>query len=324
MAALFQRKLESFFTVKIHHFPNKKRCFIYDPALKLAFFASIPDDTDQYITTKSDIKLYYRKPTKQESIGKKMTNFKIKLVEAPYNIPLLKSNLQKAIRRKHRKIAVTTALAILQQDMLELLRRLPIIYIEDVCMMDSYPIIVWLMMADKEYMLEVSDIEIILNIIAGLCDTDEIYDFPRNPTILYSHEELEEYPNADILLSLYYRSQYGGMKGDMIMLNNAIYYYSNKPIIPKTDYSTILDIDDKVEILEEAIDFHPYPYMLIHLSKMTNIDQQDIKKAIWFMESGLNLRKPETLEIDESIINIFKKIQPFLKEIREIFLEKSK
>ena len=304
MTSLLQRKLESFFTVKIHHFPNKKRCFIYDPTLKRAFFTSIPDDTDQYITTKSEIKLYYRKPIE---IKQKITNFKIKLIESSYDIPLLKSNLQKAIRIKHRKIAVTTALAILQIDSLELLRRLPIIYIEDVCMMDSYPIIVWLMIAAKDYMLEVSDIEIILKVIAGLCDTNEIYDFPRNPTIPYSHEELEEYPNADILLSLYYRSQYGGMKCDMIMLNNAIYYYSNKPNIPKTDYSTVIDIDDRVEVLEEAIDFHPYPYILTHLSKMTNIDQQDIKKAIWFMETGLNLRKPETLEIDETTFNILRK-----------------
>ena len=81
-------------------------------------------------------------------------------------MPLIKSNLQKAVRRCDNQIAIQSALVLIQMAPMELLRRLPIIYIEDVCLMDSYSIVVWLMMADKDYSaLKKRDIDIILNIV---------------------------------------------------------------------------------------------------------------------------------------------------------------
>ena len=85
------------------------------------------------------------------------------------HIPLVKSNLQKAIRRCDSQIAIQSALVLIQCAPMELLRRLPIIYIEDVCLMDSYPIVVWLMMADRDYIINNDDIDKLLNIIHSLC-----------------------------------------------------------------------------------------------------------------------------------------------------------
>jgi hypothetical protein len=106
------------------------------------FFENNPLDNDILLTTKLNIKLYYRSP-------KKIKSFLVPKIETKYNVPLLKSNLQKAIRRCQTQIAINSALAIIQKVPIELLRRLPIIYIEDVCLMDSYSIPVWLMMAEK-------------------------------------------------------------------------------------------------------------------------------------------------------------------------------
>ena len=46
-----------------------------------------------------------------------------------------------------------------------------------------------------------------------------------------THETLKDYSHKDELLSLYYRSKYGGMKGDIEMLVNSIYYYIGNPLL---------------------------------------------------------------------------------------------
>jgi len=311
-----QCKLDSFFKIKINHNERNKKCFIYDPENYKAFFAPKPLDTDTFIVIKSGVKLYYR------SIQPKKINFPI-INTFDYSIPLLKSNLQKAIRRCDNKISIITSLALLQKEPIELLRRLPIIFIEDVCLMDSFPIIVWLMMADKDYKLTSNDTDIILNIVNSLCNCREYFDYRENNNeYQFSHESLQDYENYNELLAIYYRSEYGGMKGDMILLREAIEYYKNNPTKnEKTSYNSIeIDkLDTELEILVEAIDFHPFPLMLNTLSKMTNLDIKIIKECIWFVESGYNIRKPITIQkskIHEERKE-WKKIECYLDEVRK-------
>lgn len=66
---------------------------------------------------------------------------------ARFRVPLLKSNLQKAVRRHARQAALGTALQLLRQDPAALLRRLPIIAVEDAFWHPWAPAVVWLMMA---------------------------------------------------------------------------------------------------------------------------------------------------------------------------------
>ena len=288
-----QTKLDKFFEIKQHKSDNKK-CFIYDPENYKAFFENIPGLYDVHMTTKIGIKLYYRRPAYNKPIL-------LPKIDCKANVPLLKSNLQKAVRRCQTDIAVKSALAIIQRDPLELLRRLPVIYIEDVCLMDSYPIVVWLMMAEKEHPLDINDIDILLNIVKNLSECQMYYndnnDYTRDFELM--HKNLQNLENKDAILSVYYRSQYGGMKGDMLMLRNSVYYYSERPSeIGKTVYNCInyAELGGNLDILPEAIDFHPFPYMITNLVKLTNLDNNDIKQYIWFVESGVNIRKPETIE----------------------------
>jgi hypothetical protein len=289
-----QTKLDKFFEIKQQHKSDNKKCFIYDPENYKAFFENVPETSDIYMSTKIGIKLYYRGPTNKKTIL-------FPRIECRANLPLLKSNLQKAIRRCKTDIAVKTSLAIIQMEPLELLRRLPVIYIEDVCLLDSYPIVVWLMMAEKEHPLDINDIDILLNIVKNLSECQIYYndnnDYTRDFELM--HKNLQNLENKDAILSVYYRSQYGGMKGDMLMLRNSVYYYSERPSeIRKTVYDCInyAELGGNLDILPEAIDFHPFPYMITNLVKLTNLDNNDIKQYIWFVESGVNLRKPETIE----------------------------
>jgi hypothetical protein len=114
-----------------------------------------------------------------------------------------------------------------------------------------------------------------------------------------THKNLQVLENKDLILALYYRSQYGGMKGDMLMLRNSAYYYAERPSeIEKTVYDCIhyAELGGNLEIIPEAIDFHPFPQMINMLVKQTNLDNNDIKEYIWFVESGVNIRKLNTIE----------------------------
>jgi hypothetical protein len=311
-----QRKLDSFFKITINHNERNKKCFIYEPENYKAFFTTKPLNSDTFIANKSGVKLYYRYHKPKE--------IPIPILNVNFPIPLLKSNLQKAIRRCDNDIAIQSSLAILQTKPMELLRRLPIIYIEDVCLLDSYPIVIWLMMADKDYTLCKTDIDILLNIVNSLCNCKEYFDYrekKENPPY-FSHESLQEYENHSELLSIYYRSEYGGMKGDMKMLKTSIEYYIENPSkIKKTIYDSIVydKIDTNLEILVEAIDFHPYPHMLTILSRMTEINKDLIKEFIWFTESGYNIRKPFTIESSKLYEERreWRKIQICLDDLRE-------
>jgi hypothetical protein len=289
-----QTKLDKFFEVKIIHKENNKKCFIYDPEKYKAFFENVPGPYDVYLTTKIGIKLYYRRPSYNKPIS-------LPKIECKANVPLLKSNLQKAVRRCQTDIAIKSALAIIQKEPLELLRRLPVIYIEDVCLMDSYSIVVWLMMAEKEHPLDINDIDILLHIVKSLCETQTFYDYSNDYTKDFelTHKNLQDLENRDAILAVYYRSQYGGMKGDMLMLRNSVYYYSERPSeIEKTVYDCInyAELGVNLDIILEAIDFHPFPQMLQTLVKQTNLDNNDIKQFIWFVESGVNIRKQITID----------------------------
>ena len=296
---------------KFLNLPKQKTNFIYNQKDKVAYFSLNPEG--DFVCEKVGLKLFILNSSSS------LLHFET----SPYSIPVLKSNLQKAIRRCQTQTAINSALAIIQKDPIEFLRRLPIIYIEDVCLMDSYPIPVWLMMAEKEHKLDFIDVDILLHIVKSLCECNIYYNDSleyKKPFDL-THKILQDFDHRDHLLSILYRSQYGGMKGDMEMLKNSIYYYSDRPSeIQKTEYDCIdyVNFDTNLEIIHEAIDFHPLPQMINMLVKLTNLDNNDIKMTIWYSESGLNIRKPLTIENSREYSNkeIWKKIKPKLARVR--------
>jgi hypothetical protein len=175
------------------------------------------------------------------------------------------------------------------------------------------------MMAFKDYTLTNYDVNIILHIVINLCKEMRTYDLSgkSNPT---NHALLEPLENHNVLLSLYYRSEYGGMKGDMNMLLGAIDYYSKNNEIARTYYTNSVEeyINSEVDLLEESIDFHPFPHIIPLIKKRTGLEQNLIKSTIWKMESGINIRKPETFykPTREYVL-----ITKYLETIRQQILE---
>jgi hypothetical protein len=283
-----QTKLSSFFSVNIEYNPKNKKCFVYEPSESRAFFVNAPNYTDTFIVKQSGLSLYLRSSTVEK--------YDFPTIETVAPVPLLKSNLQKAIRRGLNIIAVHTTIALCQKDPMELLRRLAIICIEDVCLMDSYPIIVWLMIADQP--LKPHDIYLLLQIVNSLCNCKNVFKYYGVEShVSYTHDILQNHDAKNQLLALYYRALYGGLLGDVAMLNNAItYYMKNTNAIVKTTFGDLdCDYAEPLQILDSAIDYHPYPSLVAILNEQTQLDKNTIKTTIWHAESGYNYRKPETI-----------------------------
>lgn len=164
------------------------------------------------------------------------------------------------------------------------------------------------MIADTEYKCNLYDQSILVSIIVSLCDCMDVYYEE------VEHESFDDASAVDSVRALHLRSIYGGMKGDMAMLSRACQYYAKFPEkIVHTNYDAAWPrIESDVGILEEAIDFHPFPAMLTMLAKKTGIDPAKIKQAIWLNDSCINVRK----KTEPADMRIWQKIEPHIRAIR--------
>ena len=131
--------------------------------------------------------------------------------------------------------------------------------------------------------------------------------------------------NRDEVLALWYRKRAGGMKGDMKMLENAIAYYYREPneihekVIWRRFQIEVVAL--KIPIIQEAIDFHPFPQLIPVLNRRTNILQKTIKE---YMEGriAVNLRKPETIACSKTYSQhyLWKQLYPHLQDERKKIL----
>jgi hypothetical protein len=340
-----QSKLDSFFK-KNRFESNRKKYFIYDPENTIAFFSNIIDPKDIFLSSRckgpSSVDLYLRPKTNSKSkpLDNSIDLFELEhpslIRELSYftdKVPLLKSNLQKAIRRGNKKIAIYTTILLLKLDSNALFRRLPIIMIEDVTLFDSMDILMWWCIASasttattsNSYKFSSNDFYILINIVSNLCDCLEFFnydpDIQTESTINYN-EIQKDYSHT---LGLYYRKLYGGMKGDMRMLDTAIEYFSRNPLeLKRTTYISLsefkIDPEEHLEIIPEAIDFHCYPQILKELNKeFPYLTEEQIREMIWFSESAINIRKPTTIEKS----NIYREIKAWNQVKKELDILRS-
>ena len=80
-----QKKLETYFKIIPKYDEHNKKCFIYDPDNRTAYFTTKPDPTDKFVVLRSGIKLFYRTPNNRELV-------EIPTITCKYGIPLVKSN----------------------------------------------------------------------------------------------------------------------------------------------------------------------------------------------------------------------------------------
>jgi hypothetical protein len=143
------------------------------------------------------------------------------------SIPVLKSLLQKSIRRRRPLDSVRIAMELADKELGALLRRLPIIILEDSTLHDGLDFLVWVMMAQsKGFKPPETVMTRIFKIVfeVASCPRHDLLDddtgeTPMTLTKLYNASESVETDRSQALLwAMLIRAEYGGMKGDVQML----------------------------------------------------------------------------------------------------------
>lgn len=353
-----QSRITKFFDVTKRS-TNKYNDFVYDPSSHSAFFS--PDESvgdkpgTQLVTSVGQLRLWYVAPPDGHD-GDVDEQF-----EFATNItPLLKSHLQKSIRRQQLSAAVRTAYTMCLTSPSDILRRLPIIAIEDVELVHGTSVIVWLMMTISKRQLTALDIRLILGYVEQLVKTNTTFRHdrmaPENPeqithqAIVSACSEFKHTCLLSELLSLYYRMTFGGMPGDVRMVRRALeIYIDDAKTSTKTSYThiptTLLSKSTRTaltpygpsvfpelmipsasdsEFVMASIDFHCYPWMLRKISEKIGLSQAQIKKLNWFCDSSVNERKEWTKKRAEQNVRTddWKSIKPHLDRWRMFILSK--
>jgi hypothetical protein len=217
-----------------------------------------------------------------------------------FHTSVLKSNLQKAVRRCLPEAAIATAQQMAAQgDVTELLRRLPIILLEDTLL--NVPILsrwIWWMLADsKGWVLssrEWAQLATDLTCLPNYRDHLRKHTDSVDTNILTNGHDLA-------LFSIWARSQWGGMKGDIAFLQALLLDWNTRgediwllgrvlePPSPPTSFQQ-LPFSVAKHGLPEAVDFHCCPSMLADFAKQFAMSEQDIQEIIWFHRSESNKR----------------------------------
>jgi hypothetical protein len=244
------------------------------------------------------------KITERDNISKKI-----------HHTPLLKSNIQKAIRLGKTEEALVSSLNLIQRDIINFMRRLLIICIEDVgAIPDNYPLLVFILMAYP-------NIEITNEIIQTLLIT--VYHLSKYPKKYYPSSNIDtlDYDNYDysdpITVSLIIASEYGGFKGDIALYNKMINSPDRKIIKIKYGELLLTRTICKLDIIPSAVDFHCFPWIIDKISEECNLKGDTVKSLIWNNSSKLNYREPHEIR-DKEVWGIVTKIyDKIVKQILE-------
>lgn len=233
---------------------------------------------------------------------------------------ILKSHLQKTIRRGLTKQALATTELMLQECPVKLIRRLPIIVIEDVTLNTHFSTLVWLMiyMSDRirsdttRYHIPTKIRNLIMSQVAHLCREkhyDKITYLPDyqlalqeiNSKLFGVGENNDSVMNViwSQIISLQLRKLYGGMNGDMVMIDQYCLVWFERGgrdeggSVMKTPM--LYEYDDVYELTKDnfildAIDFHPCPWILGDLRRSCNMEFDEIKESMWNNYSSFNFR----------------------------------
>jgi hypothetical protein len=200
-----------------------------------------------------------------------------------YTSSFLKSNIQKTMRQGHLEACLSTTQQFLRQEPMEVLRRLPIIFVEDAQIhLESYDLLIWLMLAvSKGYVLSKTDERLILDSVATAMSAKS----------LYQHHPPNVHSTCEKGKSLLVRASFGGMPGDMKMLENLATHMDTLEFIPdwiRAPPCVPFSID---QMVKQSIDFHCCPNIPDWCSEKTHLDRDEIKKAIWHHWSSPNIRE---------------------------------
>ena len=192
----------------------------------------------------------------------------IKAISAA-NVSLLKSMIQKGFRRGVTKKAARLVLELLIRSTEEMLRRLPIIIIEDGLLHAGIPIVVWMMIAQtKGYLSSKWLLSTCVKIFIEACSSGlidcinyapndlnitDVYNLDVEDNATDDSRKVDSVvvfnpcPRRTLLISILLRASYGGMVGDMKLLHSAATIWAYRL------FPTVLGVTDIIPAVEHSV-----------------------------------------------------------------------
>ena len=253
------------------------------------------------------------------------------------NKSLLKSHLQKCVRLQLDCKAVRTAYFLMKRDINDFLRRLPIIMMEDTGLHSSISVVIWFMCCIDIIHIQNYMIWYFMGIVRYMAASNHFDGIdtknyqPQKIDIIKLWNLIEtqvlDIDKKNLLYSLLIRLNYGGMKGDHIMIQNMIdiILWQWGDSIPNriiNDKIRPVRIHKSLYINEfeiSALDFHCYPTIIDDIQQLyPNYTKEVLKKSIWNHSSNINKRKPMILDY----LEIWKTIKlEYHKLAKELLLQ---
>lgn len=260
--------------------------------------------------------------------------FEPKVMKKKYFNGILKSNLQKCIRRGLSKSAVRTAYQLINQNLNEFLRRWIIIIAEDSIIHPDMLYAMWLCMAhSKGYKITNNQVEFLLDMVYQVAEskyydkviTDKLFNSELQDCVtvkkIFNNPQNIRIINkiGECCLAMLLRSMYGGMKGDMIFLKSFNKIWKKRindneekwvkflqkvwKLPERPQFNLIFNQKDKYLF---SIDWHCCNYFMDKLNNQLNfqVDQEDLKKTIWYWRSGWTEKQIIVSESDYYTLNL--------------------
>ena len=237
------------------------------------------------------------------------------------------SLLQKSIRKQNKNLTIQSCYHLMRLNINDLLRRLPIIMLEDTYLHSSITTIVWLMIAlgTQKFLMKKYIYEWILGFSYICCITkktdklnnsikqdennnhnnivnnnDKCNNEINNDNNILNNSNNLNVMNYSVLYALYFRMAYGGKEHDIEMIksyiklwNKRFHNNSNKKINNMTIKTVSLFIKP-LELDEwdlSAIDYHTnLNFIDFIIKKFPELTKQDIQNIIWIASSSINTR----------------------------------
>lgn len=227
---------------------------------------------------------------------------------SPYNdahLKMLKSNLQKAVRRCQTEIATNTAHTMMCLSPLELAQRLGIIWIEDACLTRDYPVLVWIMSALTKGCVFTTGMAQLLLVFTGHIASlsyRDVCGHREKPLLAKRVTETTLHPEwKSILYSLLFRRGYQSLAGDKLMIDKCAADWldrmSGNPVIVSAAmgdqkyFAAEPSILGRKQWINAAIDQH-CSGVCAYTASLCNVSEKEVRNVIWKCSSRITNKKP--------------------------------
>jgi len=230
------------------------------------------------------------------------------------SVGVLKSLLQKSIRRNMSCAAVFLTIEMLVKSRHDLFRRLPVIVLEDSFLHQDFAYLVWIMAACAKGFIpstpHIRRLLMIVHQVAAVPYLDSVNSTNLEGEQAFDFESLDcsiqqntHRASTTLIRAMMYRADFGGMGGDIRMIIRHAGFWSRRLRSNADAWLELLakihqdggrlacqtEAPERVTIPIAGVDFHCCPWMLDQIE--SEADTGVVKRAMWECHSSINHRK---------------------------------